>query len=250
MEPVFESHLSALKITPNVADSSVSIGAMLSGKRGTAIQIFISTTNGEFAGGAMSQGSTTVRIPVPNARLWSPDDPFLYNVQVRLFGENDKVIDQVTSYFGMRSIRLAKTSDGKLYPIFNGNFTFQYGPLDQGYWPDGIHTAPTDEALKSDLVALKQLGFNLVRKHAKVEPQRWYYWADVLGLIVWQDMPSLWYPDTDSIRAQFDMNGERLLHSTIIRLLLSHGYHSMRTGAHTIWRVLRTGPKCLTQARL
>lgn len=211
IEPVFESHLSALKITPNVADSSVSIGAVLSGKRGSGIQLLVSTPNGEFAGSAMSQGSATVRIPVPNARLWSPDDPFLYNVQVRLLDRNGKVIDKVTSYFGMRSIQLAQTSDGKLHPSLNGNFTFQYGPLDQGYWPDGIHTAPTDEALKSDLIAIKQLGFNLVRKHAKVEPQRWYYWADVLGLMVWQDMPSLWYPDTDSIRTQFEHEWRKII---------------------------------------
>lgn len=204
MEPVYESHLSGLKITPNIEGSSVSIDVVLEGKRGAGVEVVVSTTNGELAGNAASQGSTRIMVPVPNARFWSPDDPFLYNIEVRLVDRNGNIIDEVTSYFGMRSIELAEASDGKLHPIFNGNFTFQYGTLDQGYWPDGMHTAPTDEALKSDLLTLKELGFNIVRKHAKVEPQRWYYWADVLGLMVWQDMPSLWYPDTDDIRAQFE----------------------------------------------
>jgi hypothetical protein len=121
-------------------------------------------------------------------------------------------LDDVKSYFGMRSINLG-VADGKLRPLLNGKFIFQMGPLDQGYWPDGIYTAPTDEALKFDLETVKRLGFNLVRKHAKVEPQRWYYWADKLGLLVWQDMPSMWYPDDqpERTRKQFEQEWQTII---------------------------------------
>lgn len=211
LEPVSKSRFSHLKITPDVDESTVKIGFGLVGDQAASVQVSISTKTGEYSGSAMGTIGTRITIPILNAHLWSPDDPFLYDVQMRLLDHSSNVIDEVTSYFGMRSIELANAGDKKLHPIFNGNFTFQYGPLDQGYWPDGIHTAPTDEALKSDLVALKELGFNLVRKHAKVEPQRWYYWADTLGLLVWQDMPSLWYPDTDEIRTQFEHEWETII---------------------------------------
>lgn len=100
-------------------------------------------------------------------------------------------MDEVGSYFGMRSISLGKGDDGKTRMLLNGTFVPQVGTLDQGYWPDGVYTAPTDEALKFDLVEHKKLGFNMVRKHMKVEPDRWFYWADRLGLLVWQDMPAM-----------------------------------------------------------
>ena len=105
------------------------------------------------------------------------------------------MLDEVGNYFGLRSTGIGQVA-GKLRPLLKWEIrAFQMGPLEQGYRPDGIHTAPTDAALKFDLETIKRLGFNLVRKHAKVVPQRWYYWADKLGLLVWQDMPSMWYPD-------------------------------------------------------
>ncbi len=126
---------------------------------------------------------------VPNPHLWSPDDPFLYDVTAELLDSQSRPVDTVGSYTGMRSVGLA-TVGGVLRPVVNGKFVFQMGTLDQGYWPDGIYTAPTDEALKFDLLKHKDMGYNLVRKHIKVEPQRWFYWADKLGLLVWQDMPA------------------------------------------------------------
>ncbi|HUQ55193.1 AbfB domain-containing protein, partial [Lentzea sp.] len=127
----------------------------------------------------------SLRVPVPNARLWTPDDPFLYDLRVTL-GSGDTV----GGYFGMRSLGKAMLG-GVLRPTLNGKFVFQLGTLDQGYWPDGIYTAPTDTALAFDLEQQKALGFNMVRKHIKVENDRWFYWADRLGLMVWQDMPAL-----------------------------------------------------------
>ena len=121
---------------------------------------------------------------VPDAKLWSPESPFLYDLEIRLGS------DAVTSYFGMRKISAGKDDQGRLRPLLNNKPIFMSGPLDQGYWPDGIYTAPTDEALKFDLEMTKKFGFNATRKHVKVEPARWFYWTDKLGLLVWQDMPS------------------------------------------------------------
>jgi hypothetical protein len=120
---------------------------------------------------------------------WSPSSPTLYamTVQVR---RGERIIDTVTSYFGLRTIEAKPDEAGVMRMFLNHKPLFQFGPLDQGWWPDGLYTAPTDAALKYDIEITKKLGFNMARKHVKVEPDRWYYWADRLGLLVWQDMPS------------------------------------------------------------
>ena len=123
-------------------------------------------------------------IDIPNPHLWSPSDPFLYDLRVIYAG------DTIRSYFAMRKISVAKDSSGINRLFLNNKPLFQYGTLDQGWWPDGLYTAPTDEALRFDIEATKRLGFNMIRKHVKVEPDRWYYHADRLGMLVWQDMPS------------------------------------------------------------
>lgn len=120
---------------------------------------------------------------------WTPDDPFLYDIIIEQ-QRGGKTIDAVKTYGGLRSIALGKDARGRTVLMLNGEPSFQVGPLDQGFWPDGIYTAPTDEALRYDIEITKKLGFNMTRKHVKVEPDRWYYWADKLGLLVWQDMPS------------------------------------------------------------
>lgn len=125
-----------------------------------------------------------------NPRLWSPSDPFLYDLQVRLLNDEGRVVDEVESYVGMRSVSVREAEDGHMRLFLNGKPLFQMGLLDQGWWPDGLYTAPTDEALKHDIQVTKKLGYNMLRKHVKVEPQRFYYWADKLGVLVWQDMPS------------------------------------------------------------
>ena len=131
-------------------------------------------------------------IPIGQVKLWSPDQPFLYGLRLTLRDGNvaPNPPDVVESYFGMRKISLGKDEAGVTRILLNNKFVFQYGPLDQGFWPDGLYTAPTDEALKYDIEVTKRLGMNMARKHVKVEPQRWYYWCDKLGLLVWQDMPS------------------------------------------------------------
>ncbi len=128
-------------------------------------------------------------LAIPQPKLWSPDEPFLYDLSVTL-RQGNRVVDQVESYFAMRKVSLLADQAGVTRIALNNKAIFQIGVLDQGFWPDGIYTAATDEALKSDIVFLKNAGFNLARKHVKVEPDRWYYWCDRLGLLVWQDMPS------------------------------------------------------------
>lgn len=121
--------------------------------------------------------------------LWTPENPYLYKV-VYTLNKEGKTIDSVESYMGLRTSTIAKDENGVLRLMLNGKFVFQYGPLDQGWFPDGLYTAPTDEALKYDLVMTKKMGFNMLRKHVKVESRRFYHHCDTLGLLVWQDMPS------------------------------------------------------------
>jgi hypothetical protein len=134
--------------------------------------------------------ATELVLPMKDARPWTPDDPFLYDLKVELKDKDGKTADAVQSYFGMRWIAVGHDEKGNTRPMLNGKAIMLSGALDQGYWPDGIYTAPTDEALRYDIEAAKRLGLLAVRKHVKTEPQRWYYWADRLGLLVLQDMPT------------------------------------------------------------
>ncbi|RYG62895.1 hypothetical protein EON80_22255, partial [bacterium] len=210
LEPVPQSYIRNLKITPDVAHSVVKIGAGLAGAT-TQLRIAV-TANGKPVSQVTVSAAKPFEVPVPNPHLWSPSDPFLYNLKVQLIGKNGKALDEVTSYFGMRTVSVGMV-DGMIRPKLNGKFVFQMGPLDQGYWPDGVQTAPTDAALKYDLDVTKKLGFNMVRKHGKVEPQRWYYWADKMGLMVWQDMPAMWYPDEEPQRdrPQFEREWQAIM---------------------------------------
>jgi beta-galactosidase/beta-glucuronidase len=128
-------------------------------------------------------------IEIPAARQWSPDHPNIYRCEIRLFNANQE-IDKIDTYAIFRKISLEKDKDGITRIFLNNRPLFQYGPLDQGYWPDGLYTPPTDEAMKFDIEVAKDLGFNMIRKHIKVEPARWYYYCDLLGILVWQDMPN------------------------------------------------------------
>ncbi len=126
---------------------------------------------------------------IRDARLWQPDDPFLYSIRIRLF-RGDGMLDEITTYAGLREISLGKDEKGFMRMFLNRKPVFQNGPLDQGFWPDGIYTPPTEEAMRYDLEMTRAMGFNMLRKHVKVENRRFYYWCDKMGLLVWQDMPS------------------------------------------------------------
>ncbi|MFJ1763332.1 glycoside hydrolase family 2 protein [Amycolatopsis sp. NPDC088138] len=186
LEPVPAARVERLDLTPDL--TGVTVFPQVTG--GDEVVVVLSTTEGEVARGSGGAG-TSVRVDVPEPHLWTPDDPHLYTLEVRLLDHHGAVLDEVGSYTGLRTIGLIPDADGRPRIALNGRITFLHGPLDQGYWPDGISTAPTDDALRFDLEKTKELGFNFVRKHVKVEPARWYFWADTLGLVVWQDMPSL-----------------------------------------------------------
>ncbi len=188
LEPTPATSIGSVHLTPDVDNSRLLVNVAVNG---AASGVTVSAT--AYAGsnqvatatGAPGQG---FYVNIPSPTLWSPTQPFLYDLKVTLMS-NGAPVDAVMSYFGMRKISLGATN-GFVKMLLNNQFVFEFGPLDQGFWPDGVYTAPTDLALKSDLEMEKALGFNMVRKHIKVEPQRWYYWADKLGILVWQDMPS------------------------------------------------------------
>lgn len=188
LEPVPTSSINDIHLTPDIDNKRLLVEAGISGPA-TGLRI-----NGYAYDGSNLISSTTVQpgqkmyLSIPSPKLWSPTNPFLYNLQITLTS-NSAPVDSITSYFGMRKISLG-TNDGFVQMFLNNQPLFELGPLDQGFWPDGIYTAPTDAALQYDLRMEKTLGFNMVRKHIKVEPERWYYWADHLGILVWQDMPS------------------------------------------------------------
>lgn len=219
MEPVPRAHIASLSTRPEVhpesgRDSAFTVSARTSGVSDEKLQAVVTGPGGREVGRATGPADGDLRIPVPDARLWTPEDPYLYRVTVRLVDDEDEPVDEVGSYAGMRSVGLVRDSRGRPRMALNGRILFQHGPLDQGYWPDGLYTAPTDEALRWDLEQTRELGFNMVRKHAKVEPARWYYWADKLGLLVWQDAPPLTIdhddrpgenpPPSPPARAQFE----------------------------------------------
>jgi len=151
----------------------------------------------------------TLTLDVPNPQLWSPNNPFLYDLVIKIELE-DHIIDEIKSYFGMRKISLIERKDGIFNIALNNKQIFQYGILDQGYWPDGLYAAPTDEALKYDIKVAKELGFNMIRKHVKIEPARWYYHCDRIGILVWQDMPNGGFTDLgDNINNEDQFKFER-----------------------------------------
>jgi beta-galactosidase/beta-glucuronidase len=211
LEPVGEQYISRIKLLPDLENSRLEVTVYSDVQGGKVVAV----AAGGSAGIAKAEGTTNKEfyISIENPRLWSPENPFLYDLKVQLESSRGKVMDEVDSYFGMRSIALGKFG-GVNRILLNGKFVFQIGLLDQGYWPDGIFTAPADEALVSDIQLAKEAGFNLIRKHIKVDPQRWYYHCDRLGVLVWQDMPNLWEPDDAdslSVREQFREELKRMI---------------------------------------
>ncbi|GIJ52227.1 hypothetical protein Val02_91130 [Virgisporangium aliadipatigenens] len=200
LEPTAASSIYSVDIYANLADNTARVRVFTRGNV-SGHTVLAEAMAGSTVVGSATGGFTEFTVPVPNARRWSPDDPYLYNLRVSLRNSTGGTVDTVVNYFGMREVG-KKLVNGVLRPTLNGEFVFQAGTLDQGYWPDGLYTAPTDAALASDLQKHKDLGFNMVRKHIKVEPARWYYHADRLGLLVWQDIPSTQAFDANRTPAQ------------------------------------------------
>ena len=182
MECVPENYLRSLRITPKPEENAVHI--RLEADDPAMAAVTICRDGGIIAEGQTDEnGESTLTIPAEELRLWSPENPFLYDAAITLAGG-----DKVESYFGMRAFGIGKDEKGLPRLLLNGKPYFQNGLLDQGYWSDGYYTGPSDEALIHDIAEMKRLGFNMLRKHIKVEPLRWYYHCDRLGMLVWQDM--------------------------------------------------------------
>ncbi|MHA1193320.1 MAG: glycoside hydrolase family 2 protein [Promethearchaeota archaeon] len=197
LEPTPDSFIENLKMIPDIDNNNLTLNVKIrEPQSGDKIKATIIEDNNELISieGNFEQN---IVLNLPSPKLWSPKNPFLYDIIISL-KRNDEKIDMVKSYFGMRKISLNKAENDIRQIELNNKPIFQYGTLDQGYWPDGLYTAPTDAALKYDIEITKELGFNMIRKHVKVEPARWYYHCDKIGILVWQDMPNgetwtIWY---------------------------------------------------------
>jgi len=182
LEPVGSSYITGIKAVSNIQKKTVTFTIQAEGGKADKVTIQCQDLGAKGSG----RIGEPIALSVPKAKLWSPDAPTLYPITVRLASG-----DAVQSYFAMRKTSLGKDKQGITRMMLNDKFIFQHGPLDQGWWPDGLYTAPTDAALQYDLQMLKSMGFNMLRKHVKVEPARFYYHCDQMGVLVWQDMPSM-----------------------------------------------------------
>ena len=190
LEPVTKKHIADLRILPDIDLNVLSVDAKVIG-RCCDDMVEVNVYDGDklvAVGKSINDEPVEVAMPA-DRKLWSPDSPFLYTLKVNLKNAG-KVVDKVDSYAAMRKYSYKRAADGIVRMELNNEPLFQFGPLDQGWWPDGLYTAPTDEALAWDVKKTKDFGFNMIRKHIKVEPARWYMHCDKMGIIVWQDMPS------------------------------------------------------------
>jgi len=190
LEPVPEKYIENIRITPDIDKKTLSVEALVGGAS-PAGRIEVTVKEGaKVIATAQSINNLPVEIAMPeNMKLWSPDSPNLYDLEITLW-EGNRQLDKVNSYAAMRKYSTKRDDKGIVRLQLNNKDLFQFGPLDQGWWPDGLYTAPTDEALEYDIMKTKDFGFNMIRKHVKVEPARWYTHCDRHGIIVWQDMPN------------------------------------------------------------
>ncbi len=189
LEPVAQKSIASIKTVPDIDNGTVKIDTeIVGGTYGDIVEVTVSDGGTAIATAKSAVGESLV-LSIDTAKLWSPESPFLYDISAKLISDG-KPMDAIKSYFGMRKISMKKDDHGIIRMQLNNKDYFQFGPLDQGWWPDGLYTAPTDTALKYDIEKTKELGFNLIRKHVKVEPARWYTHCDRMGILVWQDMPS------------------------------------------------------------
>ncbi|MCJ7679380.1 MAG: glycoside hydrolase family 2, partial [Candidatus Aminicenantes bacterium] len=202
-EPVSDIHIQDYKLSTDIESGVVTIETSVAGSTSGLLIRGEALLGKNVMAHATAPVADSLSLSIPDARLWSPDDPFLYSLKLSLLDGSGRPIDAVDGYFGLRKISVGKDEKGITRLLLNDRFTFQLGPLDQGFWPEGLHSPPSDDALRFDVQVMKDMGFNMVRKHVKIEPARWYTWCDRLGLLVWQDMPSAGNR-TDEDKSQFE----------------------------------------------
>ncbi|WP_318345474.1 sugar-binding domain-containing protein [Flagellimonas baculiformis] len=193
LEPVSPNHIQTFKVQTDIDKGQIDF--MGNTTEGNGILKLVLKDGNRIVAETEGSPLDTITLDVPQAKLWSPEQPFLYDLEVQLVNEG-AILDEFSSYVAMRKISLGKDEKNNTRILLNNKPYFQVGVLDQGYWPDGLMTPPTDEAYVWDIETFKKMGFNLLRKHAKTESQRWYYHCDKLGMLVWQDMPQV-YPHED-----------------------------------------------------
>ncbi len=189
LEPVNNKHIVGITPIANIDNNNLKVKVCTKNTESSDIVEVKLKDNNKVIASAKGVVGQTLDIAIPNAKLWSPESPFLYDLDVALI-ERGKSVDKVSSYAAMRKVSKKRDANGIIRIQLNNKDIFHFGPLDQGWWPDGLYTAPTDEALKYDIVKTKDFGYNMIRKHVKVEPARWYTHCDRLGILVWQDMPN------------------------------------------------------------
>ncbi|MCH7411303.1 beta-galactosidase [Belliella sp. DSM 111904] len=189
METVPESHIAHIKNTPDFDNGTISVLPTVKGANGNTKVKVVAFADGKEVASQEGSVGNGIDLKIPSPKHWSPESPFLYDLEISLMSGN-KVVDKVKSYAALRKISMGYDANGVKRMLLNDKFVFQYGPLDQGWWPDGLYTAPNEEALVFDIIKTQEMGFNMIRKHVKVEPARWYYHCDKMGMLVWQDMPN------------------------------------------------------------
>ena len=246
IEPVNESWISSFRTVTNADNGTISFKTEV--KNADAGTLFFKIKKeGKTVATASGNANSEITAQIKDPVLWSPDKPFLYDISVELKNDN-KTVDKVNSYTGIRKISIGKTPDGFTRMLLNNEFVYQNGPLDQGFWPDGIYTPPTEAAMVYDLQMTKKMGFNMLRKHVKVENRIFYYWCDKLGILVWQDMPSgdqsIWgnMPDINKSKEateQYEFELKRMIetkynHPSIIMWVpFNEGWGQFETGRIT-----------------
>ncbi len=246
IEPVNESYLSSFRIVTDADKGTITFKPQVVNAEEGTLEYTISQ-NGKKVAGASGSSKDETSVTISDPVLWTPDNPFLYDISIDL-KINGKTVDNIKSYTGIRNISLGKTDDGFTRIFLNNKFVYERGPLDQGFWPDGIYTPPTPEAMIYDLRMTKKMGFNMLRKHVKVENRIFYYWCDKLGLLVWQDMPSGDkyisgdMPDIDKSKesaGQFELELKRMIEtkynhpSIIMWVAFNEGWGQFETGRIT-----------------